>query len=168
MMTTHAAATAAAATVAGINGGAFRAFSTFVMPALADVDVTTGVEAMQAINRSAPRPFAASLFGGIALGALATVTGVRRGRRAAAWAAAGTALDVAALAVTAISNIPRNNDLATWNSDATDPARWTTWVRGWTTPNTVRTLFSLGALAAFALSAAAGRAGATRTEGAQR
>ena len=66
----------AGAVGAGLNGGVFFAFSTFVMRALARLPVSGGMSAMQAINREAPSPlFMLLLFGtgilSVAAGAIA-------------------------------------------------------------------------------------------------
>ena len=78
MLTTRTALTAAAVIGAASVGGAFAAFSTFVMPALDRLRPVDAIGAMQAVNRAAPTPlFMIPLFGTAALGAGLAVHAVR-------------------------------------------------------------------------------------------
>ena len=137
------ALTAAAALGAGINGGVFFAFSTFVMRALGRVPAPNGISTMQAINREAPSPLFMSLLFGTA------VVGVAAGAAALAdpdepWAPlvlAGTGLYLVCPIATMAYHMPRN--LALDSVDPDSPASretWARWRRIWTNANHVRTV----------------------------
>ena len=69
MLATRTALTATAVIGAASVGGAFAAFSTFVMPALDRLRPVDSIVAMQAINRAPPTPlFMIPLFGTALLG----------------------------------------------------------------------------------------------------
>ncbi|MFE4972441.1 DUF1772 domain-containing protein [Kitasatospora sp. NPDC056651] len=99
----------------GLMAGLFFAFDVSVMPGLAAGDDHTYVTAMQHINKAIDGN---GLFGLVFVGAF-LATGIaswllhKAGRRRAAlWAAGGTALYLLALIVTMGVNIPLNNELA--------------------------------------------------------
>ena len=56
-----------AAVGAGLAGGVFFAFSTFIMPGLGRADDRSGLVAMQGINKTAPTPVFMTLLFGTAL-----------------------------------------------------------------------------------------------------
>ncbi|QEU82610.1 DUF1772 domain-containing protein [Streptomyces subrutilus] len=128
--------------------GLYFAFDISVMPGLARGDDHTYVTAMRNINEAIDN----GLFGLLFLGAF-LATGVaatqqqRRGRPdAARWGWLAFALYGLSLIVTAIVNIPLNNQLARAGADAT--AARTRFGGRWTTGNAVRTLACTAALAA--------------------
>jgi uncharacterized membrane protein len=148
------ALTVIAAMGAGLNGGVFFAFSTFVMRALGRLPAPNGVSAMQAINREAPSPlFMLLLFGtgivSIASGAVA-LTGWDE-----PWAPyllAGSALYLVCPITTITYHVPRNIALDRIEPDS--PAAeetWTSWHSAWTAGNHVRTLACVASTSAFAL-----------------
>lgn len=141
-----------AAVAAGVNAGAFFAFSNFVMRALEDLPRADGASAMRAINRFAPSfLFVTSIIGAGAAGivVLATEWG-DRSNGTTQWLAVAATLSVISFLVTMAFNVPRNNALA----DAA-PAElgevWTGYLITWTRWNTVRTLTSAASVASYAL-----------------
>ena len=135
--------TAAGAVGAGLNGGVFFAFSTFVMRGLGDVPAPLGISAMQAINRRAPSLlFMTLLFGtaavSVALGAAALA------RWDEPWAPlvlAGTVAYLVCPITTVAYHVPRN--LALDRLDPHTPAvseTWARWRRRWIAGNHLRTL----------------------------
>ena len=139
--------TLVAAIGAGISGGVFFGFSTFIMGALGRMPDRQGLVAMQEINRGAPNPlFMLALFG---TGIVCLVLGVSAVRRlddpAAIWQLVGCLVYLAGIVLTIVYHIPRNNVL-----DAVDPTStgavdaWRGFRTGWTTWNHVRTLTSIG------------------------
>jgi uncharacterized membrane protein len=144
----------AGAVGAGLNGGVFFAFSTFVMRALARLPASGGVSAMQAINREAPSPlFMVLLFGtgilSIATGAIAIVGGDERW---APYLLAGSALYLVCPITTIGYHVPRNTALDQLDPDS--PAAqeaWDRWHSAWTAGNHVRTLACAASAVAFAL-----------------
>jgi uncharacterized membrane protein len=148
--------TGAAAVGAGLVGGVFFAFSTFVMPALARLTPDRGADAMRSINIAViTPPFLAAFVGTAVLAVAAAVLGARDLGEASGALALGGALAYLAgvLAVTAGYNVPRNDRLAALADHAQIAAYWSTYQQQWTRANHVRT-FS-GILAAASLTAAA-------------
>ena len=139
--------TLVAAIGAGISGGVFFAFSTFIMSSLGRMPDRQGLVAMQEINRGAPNPlFMLALFGTAIVCLVLGVSAVGRlGDPAAIWQLVGCVLYLATIVLTIVYHIPRNNVL-----DALDPAgtgavdAWRDYRTGWTNWNHVRTLTSVG------------------------
>jgi uncharacterized membrane protein len=137
----------------GIVSGVFFAFSGFVMPALGRLPVMQGVATMQAINEAAIRPpLMIVLFGTAAVCVAIAVEAVL------AWGAPGAAVRLLAavlylagvVGITMACNVPRNNSLASLDPASTEAASyWTTYLREWTTWNSVRAVSSGLAAAAF-------------------
>jgi len=130
---------------AGLNGGVFFAFSTFVMRALGDVPAPYGISAMQAMNRRAPSPlFMSLLFGTAAVSVGVGAAAVARWDEAwAPLALAGAGLYLVCPITTMTYHVPRN--LALDRLDPNTPeARetWAPWRRGWIAGNHLRTLAS--------------------------
>jgi uncharacterized membrane protein len=135
----------------GLIAGAFFAFSTFVMKALAALPPAHGVRAMQAINVHAPHGlFLATLLGTAAACLVLAIQAV------AAWSHPGAALRLAGslaylvgtFLVTVLANVPRNDALAAVDADSVDAAAlWTRYLSEWTAWNHVRTLTALAAAA---------------------
>lgn len=140
----------------GIVSGVFFGFSGFIMPALGRLPVSQGVAAMQAINVTAVRPpLMIAIFGTAAVCVAIALDAVRF------WGTPGAALRLLAallylvgvVGVTMAFNVPRNNALAALDPEGAQSASyWTTYLRGWTTWNSIRTVAS--GLAAVALLAA--------------
>ena len=126
-------------------GGAFLAFSDFIMRALARTHATGGVDAMQSINREVFRWIFMTLFLGLVpvslliVGYGAFVVGQTAGLL---LALAGLIYVVGCFGVTALCNVPMNTALARMDVSAAETQdywsaiylpRWTFW-------NTVRTI----------------------------
>ncbi len=147
--------TLVAALGAGLNGGVFFAFSTFVMRALERLTPREGIAAMQSINRTAvSAPFMALVFGNaiLCLG-LGIWTAVSR-PDGSAWvlAGAGTFL-IGIIVVTVAFNVPLNDALAALDPDAPDAGhRWSQFVTAWTRWNHVRTVSGTAAAALLTVS----------------
>jgi uncharacterized membrane protein len=140
-----------AALGAGLVAGAFFAFSTLVMPALARVAPALGIEAMQAINVAAiNRWFLGALFGvAVACVVLAISALLAWHEPGARLRLAGAALYlIGTVGVTMACNVPRNEALdliAPHGADAL--ALWQPYLREWTAWNHVRTIAALAAAA---------------------
>ncbi|MGW0752330.1 anthrone oxygenase family protein [Streptomyces sp. NPDC002587] len=147
--TTTQSATLVAATVGtGLMAGLYFAFDISVMPGLGRGDDQTYVTAMRNINEAIDN----GLFGLLFLGAF-LATGVaaaqqQRGGRpdAARWGWLAFALYGLSLAVTAIVNIPLNNQLARAGADVS--AARSRFGGRWALGNVVRTVACTAALAA--------------------
>jgi uncharacterized membrane protein len=147
--------TIAATVGAGINGGVFFAFSTFVMRALQGLPPGDGLRAMQRINRAAPSPlFMAALLGTAVLSIVIGVDGVRHWDRAgSAPRTVAAASYLAGVAVTIVYHVPRNNALATVDSNAGDAgATWLRYATAWTRWNHARAATCIASAALFARS----------------
>ena len=137
----------------GLIAGAFFAFSTFVMKALARRPASEGIAAMQSINVVVLNPVFLGVFlGTTALSVAAVVAAVVHWPEPAAryWLGGGVMYLLGTFLVTVACNVPRNNALAAVSP--TDPAAadfWTGYVRDWTTWNHVRTAAALGAAGSF-------------------
>jgi uncharacterized membrane protein len=140
--------TIATAVGAGLAGGVFYAFSTFVMQGLGRAPARAGLVAMQGINETAPRPplllamFGTSLaalgLGVAALGSLDEAEGVLR--------LVAAVLCLVPVLTTIAWHVPRNDALAALDADAPDaPAAWERFRRTWTAVNHVRTVAYLAA-----------------------
>ena len=135
--------TIVAALGSGAIGGAFFAFSSFVMRALGRLAPAEGIRAMQSINIVVINPVFLGVFVGTALVCAAlAVLSIR------SWSDAGSGLRLAgcvvyvvgAFAVTMWCNVPRNNALAALPADTADAAAyWARYLGEWTWWNHVRT-----------------------------
>ncbi len=146
------AATITTAVGCAIIGGAFFAFSTFVMKALARLPAAQGIRAMQSINVTVINPWFLGVFVGMALAcaALAVVSIL-------SWTDAGARLRLAGcilyavgcFGVTMAFNVPRNDAMAKLDPEAAEsvPA-WERYVDEWTMWNTVRTIAAIAGSAA--------------------
>lgn len=143
MSATMDAVVAASATASAVLGGAFFAFSSFVMPGLAKLSAADGIRAMQAVNEAAPRsllmvPLLGSAAGSVAVGIHAVVSDDAPDRP---LRMAGAALGVVAFAITVAANVPRNNALAALDPDSSaSPTIWAGYLTEWTRWNHARTL----------------------------
>lgn len=135
----------------GLVAGAFFAFSTFVMNALARLPAAQGIAAMQSINVAVINPLCGVAFLGTAAACvlLAVSSLLRWQKPGAAYIFAGSLFYlVGTLLVTILFNVPRNNALAAIDPASAEGARlWADYVSSWTTWNHVRTAASLAAAA---------------------
>ena len=152
-----------AALGAGLIGGVFFAFSSFVMPALARLPAEHGIAAMQSINVAAiNRWFMGALFGTAAACVLLLVLSVRGASEAGAGLRiGGSVLYLAgAILVTIAFHVPRNDALASVAPASAEAARlWGRYLREWTTWNHVRAASGLLAGAGLTLALLASRQG---------
>lgn len=151
--------TTVAAAGAGLAGGVFFAFSSFVMPALRRLPSGQGIAAMQSINKQAPTPvFMTLLFGTAAVSAGLGIHAVlNRDEPRGAWLASGSAAYLASIVITAAFHIPRNNTLERLNPEAAESTRyWTTYLSQWTAGNHVRTLACAASAVLFTIAARRG------------
>jgi uncharacterized membrane protein len=148
------ALTAVAAIGAGLNGGVFFAFSTFVMRALGRLPAIHGMSAMQAINREAPSPlFMTLLFGTGAVSIAAGVAALARWEEAwAPYVLGGSALYLVCPIATMTYHVPRNNALDRMDPDSPAAGEaWARWHPAWTAGNHVRTVACLASAVTFVL-----------------
>lgn len=139
----------------GLVAGAFCAFSTFVMRALASLPPAEGVAAMNAINVAALRPPFMIVFVGSAVvcSVLAVVTFTVLPEEGTAELLLGSALYLfGCFGVTILANVPRNEALIKLDPGTTEAAAyWRAYVREWTIWNHVRAVASAAALISYAL-----------------
>jgi uncharacterized membrane protein len=138
--------TLASAIGAGVVGGVFFAFSTFVMPALRRLPVPTGITAMQSINRAAPTPlFMLALFGTAATCvALAIVSLTRLGEEGSVLGLVGSAIYLVVVVTTMAYNVPRNDALDAVDASSSAGADlWRRYLVEWVAANHVRTVAGL-------------------------
>ena len=98
-----------AAVLAGLQAGTYYTWATGVMPGLARTDDRTFVHATQQMSIAIVNPAFMLSFLGAPLGAGAAIAGA--GPSARPWTIAGAALAVGTLVITAIGNIPLNNQI---------------------------------------------------------
>jgi uncharacterized membrane protein len=136
---------------AGTVGGVFFAFSAFVMTALAQLPGSQGIAAMRRINVVVINPSFLGVFMGTAV--LAVVAAVLELRfwsppRSALILAASLSYVLGSFGVTALFNVPRNEQLARMEANADAAlAYWPRYVREWRRWNGVRAAASLAAAA---------------------
>jgi uncharacterized membrane protein len=153
------ALTLAGAVGAGVAGGVFFVFSTFVMRALRDLPPAEGIAAMQSINKQAPTPwFMTLLFGTAALCLALVVTAiVRWGEPPARYQLAGGLAYLAGIVLTIAYHVPRNDALAEVQPAGEGAAAaWSRYLAEWVPWNHVRTITSVAAAVLFSLSLRAG------------
>ena len=145
----------AAALGCGLIAGVFFAFSSFVMGALARIQPSQGISAMQSINIVVINPWFMVVFLGTAvLGLVLAVFSLLRWHQpgAAFLLAGGLLYVVGTFLVTMVFNVPLNDALA--KVDPGNPesvSLWVGYVSRWTAWNHVRTVAALGAAASFIL-----------------
>lgn len=136
---------------AGLVGGVFFAFSSFVMRALADLPAEHGIRAMQRINVVVLNPGFLGVFVGTAvLSGICVVAGFFPWgeRRSLLLLIAGIAYLLGSFGVTAGFNVPRNERLARLAPESAEAAAyWPRYRREWLWWNHVRTAASLAAAA---------------------
>ncbi|MEW2164100.1 anthrone oxygenase family protein [Streptomyces sp. NPDC007084] len=139
----------------GLVAGAFCAFSTFVMRALAQLPPAQGIAAMQAINVAAVRPPFMLVFLGSAVlcAVVAVVTFVVWPDGATVELLLGSALYlVGSFGVTVVANVPRNEVLLRLEPGTPEAAaQWPAYVREWTMWNHVRMIASAAAAVLYTL-----------------
>lgn len=137
----------------GLIAGAFFAFSSFVMKALGALPAPNGLAAMQSINIVVINPVFLGVFAGTAvLCAIAMIATLLRWQgTGSAWIIAGGVLYIGGcFLVTMFLNVPLNDALAKANPGSPEGAEfWAKYLDAWTMWNTVRTIASLAASAAF-------------------
>ncbi len=147
--------TLVAAIGAGLAGGVFLAFSTFIMPALRRIPDRSAMAAMNSINQAAPASplFMLLLFGTALACLLLGVSAVRRlDQPVARWQLAGCALYLVAVVVTMAYHVPRNDALIALDPNGPNgPAQWRSFVPGWVAWNHVRTVSSVAGTVALAV-----------------
>ncbi len=135
----------------GLVAGAFFAFSTFVMNALARLPAAQGIAAMQSINVTVINPLCGVVFLGTAVACviLAIFSLLKWREPGSAFLLAGSLLYLAGvILVTGLFNVPRNDALAAVAPASAEGASlWADYVRSWTAWNHVRTVASLAAAA---------------------
>ena len=140
---------------AGVVGGVFYAFSTFVMKALRQLPAREGIAAMQAINVVVINPMFLGVFLGTALLSLVvSVMAVLRWESPrSVYVIFGAALYlVGTFGVTVVCNVPLNQELAKVSGGDADAAeRWESYCRRWTRWNHVRTAAAVGACGCFVM-----------------
>jgi len=153
MSTTLFGTTFAAVLGAGVVGGVFYAFSSFVMPGLERLPAAQGVAAMQEINVTAQHPaFMVAFMGTTALALYLGVRGVLDwGETRATLLVAGSALYLAGVFLLTVAyNVPLNDELAAVSPHAAGAAHhWQDFLDRWTWANHVRGAASVGAAAAY-------------------
>lgn len=139
----------------GLMAGVFFAFSSFVMNALARLQPTQGIAAMQSINITAINPlFMAALFGTAAACILLAVSSLLRWHQpGAAYLLVGSLLYlVGTVLVTIVFNVPLNDALARIEPSSTIGASlWTSYLVNWTVWNHIRTTAALAAAASLTI-----------------
>ena len=148
-----------AAVGAGVSGGVFFAFSTFVMKALGRLPAAEGISAMNAINKAAPAPlFMLALFGtGVVSIVLSAVALRHLDQRWAVYLLTGTALYLVCLVLTMVYHVPRNDALALVDPAGPGAAHaWAHYLSPWTAWNHVRTVTALAGSTAFIIAIQAG------------
>jgi uncharacterized membrane protein len=137
---------------AGLAAGVFFAFSNFVMAALGRIPAPQGARAMQQINITVINPwFMTALFGTgvVCLAVLIAALIDWDGSYSPYLVAAGALYLLGCVAVTLVFNVPRNEALARVEPESAEAAEvWRRYLVEWTAWNSLRTLASLGAMAA--------------------
>ncbi|MBK8160252.1 MAG: DUF1772 domain-containing protein [Rhodospirillaceae bacterium] len=147
--------TLAAALGAGLIGGVFFAFSSFVMRALGQRPAPEAIAAMQAINIVVINPLFLGVFMGTAVLAAAVAIlgwfGIATGGVGYLTCASALYL-VGTFGVTMIGNVPLNNALAAMQPESAEAAAlWVRYLRQWLLWNHVRMLAATLASAGFIL-----------------
>ncbi len=135
----------------GLIAGVFFAFSSFVMNALAQLQPTQGIAAMQLINITVINPlFMAAFLGTAAACIFLAVSSVLRWHQpGAAYLLIGSLLYlIGTVGVTIVCNVPLNEALARVEPDSNEGASlWISYLANWTAWNHVRTIAALAATA---------------------
>lgn len=135
----------------GLSAGFFHAYDSSVTRGLSTVDDATYVQAMNAVNLAVRDAlFGIVFFGGlIAVMAALLVTATRGRSRRTTLVAIAAGLYLATVAITASTNVPLNEALATGVAAHADPAELrAVYEQEWNSANRLRTVTSAGALCA--------------------
>lgn len=136
---------------AGIVGGVFFAFSTFVMKALSQLPESHGVAAMQRINVVVLNPLFLGAFMGtavLATGCFAVSLFQWSAPRSPLLLASSLLYLVGTFFVTIAFNVPRNERLARLDNESSErSAYWPVYVEEWSRWNHVRTVASVASAA---------------------
>ncbi|OUC13611.1 MAG: hypothetical protein B0A82_16290 [Alkalinema sp. CACIAM 70d] len=139
----------------GLIAGVFFAFSTFVMPALARLQPSQGIAAMQSINITAITPlFMLALFGTAVVCLLLTIgVFLKWPYSDSTYLLLGSALYLlGSLGVTIACNVPLNDSLAKVKPESPEGAIfWAKYLTDWTFWNHVRTIASVAAAVLFSI-----------------
>lgn len=139
----------------GLVAGVFFAFSTFVMSALARIQPSQGIAAMQTINITVINPwFMGAFLGTAATCLLLAISSVSKWHQpGAAYLLIGSLLYlIGTVLVTIVCNVPLNDALAKVDPNSTDGANlWNNYLTHWTIWNHVRTAAALAAAVALTL-----------------
>lgn len=129
---------------AGLSGGIYLAFSTFVMDGLRRTPDAAALAAMQGINRAAPASpvFLLAYFGtGLLLVGLGIHAALHLEQAPSRLVLAAAALFIVSLLLTVGYHVPHNDALALLDpSDPASAGAWQTYLRDWTRVNHLRTL----------------------------
>ena len=141
---------------AGLNAGVFFSFSTFTMGGLRRLAPAAGAEAMQEINREAPRtPLMLLMFGTAALSVALIVNAAGTVDETASvyrLIASGLFL-VGVIFMTGLYHVPRNNRLDRLDATSSEgTAYWAVYLREWVRMNHVRTAAPMATAVLLALS----------------
>ncbi|NJK53176.1 MAG: DUF1772 domain-containing protein [Leptolyngbyaceae cyanobacterium SU_3_3] len=133
----------------GLNAGVFFAFSTFVMPALARLQPSQGIAAMQSMNITAITPLFMIALLGTALACLFLAVSAlfRWHQPGSAYLLVGSLLYlIGAIGVTIACNVPLNDALAIAQPESSEGAKlWANYLTNWTVWNHVRTVAAIAA-----------------------
>lgn len=138
---------------AGLIGGLFFAFSTFIMAAFGRVTPAIGMMAMRSINVAILNPLFFTVFFGTAVCCLilgiAAIVGWQTG--GAAYLLIGSlSYLLGVIAVTMMFNVPLNDTLAASDPESMDGVGfWRRYLSVWTLWNHVRTVTCIIAMASF-------------------
>ena len=127
----------------GLVAGVFFAFSTFVMPALARLEQTQGIVAMQSINIKAINPlFMVALFGTALICLMMAVYSLLNWQQANILLLIGSLLYLlGTVGVTIACNVPLNHALAIAKvEDLASTKLWAEYLSDWTLWNHIRTI----------------------------
>ncbi|MEA5599256.1 DUF1772 domain-containing protein [Rivularia sp. UHCC 0363] len=141
----------------GLIAGVFFAFSTFVMNALARLQPSEGITAMQAINITVINPLFMGVFLGTAIACIFLLISLisKWHQPGAVYLLVGSLLYlVGTLGVTIAFNVPMNEALAKVEPGNTDGAIWANYLVNWTLWNHVRTIAALAATASLTMAIA--------------
>ncbi|NUQ30817.1 MAG: DUF1772 domain-containing protein [Acidobacteriaceae bacterium] len=142
------------------DGGAYFAFSNFVMQGLHRLPVDAAVTAMQQLDITAENPwFALALFGTGLASLVLTSQVIRKQRSRAAMSRApmltAVVLYLLSLVVTFACNVPLNNTLANADAHAANAAQtWASFYNVWMLWNHTRTIIALASTVFFAIALA--------------
>src|SRR5919199_4388952 len=139
----------------GLIAGVFFAFSSFVMNALARLQPTQGIAAMQSINITVINPLFMAAFLGTAAACifLAVSSLLKWHQPGAAYLLLGSLLYlIGTLGVTIVFNVPLNEALARVEPDSTGGANlWASYLGNWTFWNHIRAAAALAAAASLTI-----------------